>query len=77
MGLCPWFGEECRCDAALDPAVDPHRGRFARWQTIGGKCPPGCEAHIPIEMVGMYRGQVSDEKWKEYEATLKSGKQKE
>lgn len=72
MGRCPWYGEECRCDAVLDPKVDPHRGRFAKWQTINGKCPPGCEVHIPTYMVGAYRGQVSDAKWREYEEMLKN-----
>jgi hypothetical protein len=71
VGRCPWYGEECKCGGAatLNPSVDPHRGRFAPWMTINGKCPSGCEAHIPLYMVGMCRGQVSDEKWREYKAS--------
>jgi hypothetical protein len=76
MGRCPWYGEECRCGGVTAlTSADPHRGRFAPWQTIDGKCPPGCEAHVPLEVVGAYRGQVSDAKWAEYEAMLRQGKQ--
>lgn len=54
MGACPWYGTECKCDAVLDPSLDPHRGRFAKWMLIDGKIPAHCEVHIPLEIVAAY-----------------------
>jgi hypothetical protein len=71
-GRCPWHGSECVCDGKLDPNIDPHRGRWAKWMTIDGMIPPHCEAHIPTWMVGAYLSRVSPEKRKEYEDMVKA-----
>jgi hypothetical protein len=72
---CPWHGEVCVCGGALDPSVDPHRGRFAKWQAIDGKAPLHCEAFIPLYMVPAYlRPQtISDELKRRYERWVKDG----
>jgi len=74
-GRCPWHGSPCDCDGELDPAIDPHRGRFAKWQAINGRAPPYCEDRIPLDMVPMYLRpqQVSDAKVAAYQEWIKSG----
>lgn len=75
VGRCPWYGEECRCDAVLDPARDPHRGRWANWMRIDGRAPPHCEVHIPLYMVPAYLKPqvVSDELKARYERWVQDG----
>lgn len=70
MGRCPWHGSECDCDGT----TDPYAGRFAKWVPIDGKCPPWCEDRIPLDMIAMYRGKVSDAKWQAFEAMMKRHK---